>query len=145
MRTLSRNKQRLIYYIEGQRVPIYEKDDEGNTVYTEVDGEQVPIETGEYETLAGGVIDFKANINSTLTATYKKAYGVEDSADTAIIVSRKGEFPFKVGTRIWRTSKVVRDSNGNVDIDSADYVVSATNTETLNEDSFLLKRVDHAN
>lgn len=141
MRMLNRNKQRMKYYVNGKKVPIYDTDDNGNINYIIVDGEKVPVETGEYQIIDEKLVDFKANINSTLTEAFIKAFGVDDSSDKATIVCVKNKIPLKVGMRIWRNSEVEYNEDGSIDIDSADYVVVATNDEALNEDSFLLKKV----
>ena len=141
MRMLNRNKQRMKYYVNGKKVPIYNTDDNGNINYIIVDGEKVPVETGEYQIIDEKLVDFKANINSTLTEAFIKAFGVDDSSDKATIVGVKNKIPLKVGMRIWRNSEVEYNEDGSIDIDSADYVVVATNDEALNEDSFLLKKV----
>lgn len=50
MRTLDRNKQKMLYSLQtGRNTPIYEKDEQGNTKYITVDGREVPVESGEYE------------------------------------------------------------------------------------------------
>nr|DAM78964.1 MAG TPA: hypothetical protein [Caudoviricetes sp.] len=141
MRMLNRNKQRMKYYVNGKKVPIYDTDDDGNIKYIIVDGERVPVETGEYQIVDEKLVDFKANINSTLTEAFIKAFGVDDSSDKATIVCAKNKLPLKVGMRIWRNSEVGYSEDGSIDIDSADYVVAAANDEALNEDSFLLKKV----
>lgn len=141
MRMLNRNKQRMKYYVNGKKVPIYDTDDDGNIKYIIVDGERVPVETGEYQIVDEKLVDFKANINSTLTEAFIKAFGVDDSSDKATIVCAKNKLPLKVGMRIWRNSEVGHNEDGSIDIDSADYVVVAANDEALNENSFLLKKV----
>ena len=46
MRTALKNKQRLKYALYHERQEIYQTDSEGNIVYTEVDGERVPVLEG---------------------------------------------------------------------------------------------------
>ena len=55
------------YSLQGERVPIYETDENGNIVYyTDSDGNKIPIETGEYTTGYSQPIPFLANINNKL-------------------------------------------------------------------------------
>lgn len=142
MISLQINKQPMKYMIPGKMEPVYETDDDGNIKYIIVDGKQEPVATGEYKRTDGSIVDFSANINSTLTESFIRAFGVDDSSDKATIVCSKGFLPLKVGTRIWKESEVAY-KDGQIDEDSADYEVIGKNTETLNEDSFLLKRVIH--
>ena len=141
MISLQANKQSMKYLIPGKKEPVYETDDDGNIKYIIVDGRQEPIVTGEYRT-SGEIIDFRANINSTLTEAFIRAFGVDDSSDKATIVSTKNFLPLKVGTKIWKDSEVLY-KNETVDADSADYEVIGVNTEALNEDCFLLKKLLH--
>lgn len=144
MITLSANKQKMRYSLQTEKIPIYETDDDGNIKYITVDGVKIPVETGEYEPGYAPTVEFRANINSTLTEAFIKAFGVDDSSDKATIVCSKGFLPFDVGTRIWRKTPVrYKDAEQKIiDGDSADYVVIGVNDESLNEDSFLLKRVN---
>lgn len=51
MMTLASNKQSMKYSLQGERVPIYETDENGNIIYYEdSDGNKIPMETGEYTT-----------------------------------------------------------------------------------------------
>ena len=90
----------------------------------------------------GEIVDFRANINSTLTEAFIRVFGVDDSSDKATIVSTKNFLPLKVGMKIWKDSEVLYN-NETVDADSADYEVIGVNTEALNEDCFLLKKLLH--
>ena len=50
MRMLAKNKQKMFYSMPtGKELPIYELDESGNIKYMEMDGVQVPVETGNYE------------------------------------------------------------------------------------------------
>ena len=145
MRALNRNKQKMLYSLQTGRIsPIYEKDEQGNTKYITVDGKEVPVESGEYEPEYTEPTECRANINSTLTEAFIRVFGVEDSSDKATIVCTKGTLPLAIGARIWRKSDVkYKDTvnNSNVDANTADYEVMATNDEALNEDAFLLRKI----
>lgn len=140
MIALQANKQSMKYLIPEKTEPVYETDDDGNIKYIIVDGRQEPIATGEYRITAGEIVDFRANINSTLTEAFIRAFGVDDSSDKATIVSTKNFLPLKAGMKIWKDSEVLY-KNETVDENSADYEVIGVNTEALNEDCFLLKKL----
>ena len=142
MIALQANKQSMKYLIPGKTEPVYETDDDGNIKYIIVDGRQEPIATGESRVTDGEIVDFRANINSTLTEAFIRVFGVDDSSDKATIVSTKNFLPLKVGMKIWKDSEVLYN-NETVDADSADYEVIGVNTEALNEDCFLLKKLLH--
>lgn len=144
MRTLNRNKQKMYYSLQDGTSPVYMTDDDGNVKYIEVDGEQIPVESGETEPHYTEPKLFRANINSTLTDTFIRAFGIDDSSDKATIVCAKGTLPLSKGARIWRNSAIkYKDpiNMSNVDENSADYVVKDVNDEAMHEDTFLLQRL----
>jgi len=145
MRTLNKNKQKQFYSNPGKLVPIYETDDEGNIRYIEVDGELVPVETGENEPGYSLPVEFKANIAGKLDNVIIRAGGADASDNHAQIVVDKGVLPFKIGTRIWLRSKVEYKDEAKtiVDGDSADYRVDGLMLEGINEDMFYLSVLNH--
>ena len=46
MRSLKRNQQPLYYATYNKEMKIYQHDDAGNILYTEIDGEKIPVELG---------------------------------------------------------------------------------------------------
>lgn len=145
MRTINKNKQKQFYSNPGKLVPIYETDEFGNIQYIEVDGELVPVETGEYEPGFSEPVEFKANISGELNDVIVRAFGTDSSNNHAQIVADKGVLPFKIGTRIWLRSKVeYKDEAKTIpDGDSADYVVRGLLLEGLNQDMFYLEVLNH--
>lgn len=145
MRTLNKNKQKQYYSNPGKLVPIYETDDEGNIRYIEVDGELVPVETGEYEPGYSIPVEFKANIAGKLDDVIIRASGADASDNHAQIVVDKGVLSFKIGTRIWLRSKVRYKDEAKtiVDGDSADYIVKGLMLEALEHDEFYLEVLNH--
>lgn len=142
MRTLAKNKQKMYYALQSVKVPIYEYDEDGNIKYITIDGEQVPVETGEYELGYSEPVEFFANINNKLTEIVWQSYGIDDSTKYAQIVASKGELPLKAGSVIWKKSDVgYKDGEKTiVDANTADYVVKGVADEGLTEDLFLLQR-----
>ena len=145
MRTLNKNKQKQYYSNPGKLVPIYETDEFGNIQYIEVDGELVPVETGEYEPGFSMPVEFKANIAGKLNDVIVRAFGADSSDNHAQIVADKGMLPFKIGTRIWLRSKAEYKDEAKtiVDGDSADYVVRGLMLEALDHDEFYLEVLNH--
>ena len=100
--------------------PVYLTDDEGNIVYrTMPDGEQVAVKDGETKEGYDEPTEFWNSISGTLTEDELMAFGGESRA-VAKITYHKGEFPFRIGTLIWKNSEVgyIEDE---VDETSADY------------------------
>lgn len=141
--TLQSNKQAMKYSLQGERVPIYETDENGNIIYyTDSDGNKIPIETGESTTGYSQPVSFFANINNKLNEVVWQDYGIDNSTNYAQIVASKGELTLKVGSVIWKKSEIVYKDDDNTipDESSADYTVKGVADEGLNEDLFLLKR-----
>ena len=122
MRTARRKEQKMFYSNMHDSTPIYKTDDAGNIVYqTMPDGEQVPIKIGETKLGFDEPTEFFNSISGTLTEDELMAFGAERSG-VAKITYHKGEFPFKVGTLIWKDSPVGHDGD-EVDEKTADYRV----------------------
>ena len=143
MMTLASNKQSMKYSLQGERVPIYETDENGEIIYYEdSDGNKIPIETGEYTTGYSQPIPFLANINNKLNGVVWQDYGIDDSTNYAQLITSKNELPLKVGSVIWKKSEVgyKDDENTIVDETTADYTVKGIADEGMSEDLFLLRR-----
>ena len=120
MRTARRIKQRMFYSNYHKSEPVYVTDEEGNIVYrTMPDGNRIPVTTGETKAGYGEPIEFYNSISGTLTEDELQAFGADKRA-IAKITYRKGDFPFVVGTLIWKNSEV-KYKNNEVDETSADY------------------------
>ena len=141
--TLQANKQKMRYSLQGEKVPIYETDEDGNIIYYEdADGNRIPLETGEYETGYSKPVSFFANINNKLNEVVWQDYGIDNSTNYAQIVASKDELPLKVGSVIWKKSEVCYkdDDRTIVDETTADYTVKGIADEGMSEDLFLLQR-----
>lgn len=142
MRMMNKNKRTLYYALQDREVPIYETDDDGDIRYIEVDGQQIPVETGETELGYSEPIKMLANISFESNETTAQEFGVDVSDYDAIVVFRKGEYPITETSRIWfeSTPRYKDVSETIVDGDSADYkVVSVRNT--LNEGKAILRHL----
>lgn len=135
------NKQKMQYSRQGQRVIIYERDDDGNVkYYVDTDGNKIPLVADEKIGFSEPV-EFRANISNKLSEVLVKEFGIDDSSTYVQIVTDKGYLPLKSGDIVWKQSKVEHDSDGLADPLTADYTVKGVADEGLTVDLFLLQKV----
>lgn len=130
------------YSLQDGRVPIYERDENGDIVYIEVDGEKIPVETGEYETGYSAPVDFMGNISMSGGEAEAKEFGMDIGDFDAVIVLEKDAVPITETSIIWHTSpvKYKDEQNTIVDSKSADYAVKRV-SPSLNFTKVLLQRI----
>lgn len=142
MMMLESNKQKMYYSLQTEEIPVYETDDDGNIIYIDVDGESIPVSTGDTELGYSEPVEMLANISFGTTETTTQEFGVDVSDYDAIVVYGKGKYPLTETALIWFESEPrYKDySETIIDGDSADYkVVSVRNT--LNEGKAILKHL----
>lgn len=142
MMMLENNKQKMYYSLQTEEIPVYETDDDGNIIYIDVDGESIPVSTGDTELGYSEPVEMLANISFGTTETTTQEFGVDVSDYDAIVVYGKGKYPLTETALIWFESepKYKDYSETIIDGDSADYkVVSVRNT--LNEGKAILKHL----
>lgn len=139
---LEKNKQDLKYALQIGEVPIYERDEEGNIIYIEIDGQKVPVETGETEIGYSNPVEFMGNIAMSGGEAEAKSFGVDISEYDAVLLMEKGRIPIDETSLIWHTSEVkyIDKQNTIVDRKSADYTVKRVQP-SLNFTRYLLKRI----
>ena len=142
MRLLRKNMQPMKYSLQNGRVPIYERDENGDIVYIEVDGEKIPVETGEYETGYSAPVDFMGNISMSGGEAEAKEFGMDIGDFDAVIILEKDAIPISETSIIWHTSpvKYKDEQNAIVDSKSADYAVKRV-SPSLNFTKVLLQRI----
>jgi len=142
MRMMNRNKQNLYYALQDREVPIYETDEDGDIRYIEIDGQQIPVETGQTELGYSEPIKMLANIAFETNETTAQEFGVDVSDYDAIVVFGKNEYPLTETSRIWFESvpRYKDTSETIVDGDSADYQVVSVRS-SLNEGKAILKHL----
>lgn len=142
MRMMNRNKQNLYYALQDREVPIYETDEDGDIRYIEIDGQQIPVETGQTELGYSEPIKMLANIAFETNETTAQEFGVDVSDYDAIVVFGKNEYPLTETSRIWFESvpRYKDASETIVDGDSADYKVVSVRS-TLNEGKAILRHL----
>lgn len=142
MRLLRKNKQKMKYSLQIGEVPIYERDEEGNIIYIEIDGQKVPVETGETEIGYSNPVEFMGNIAMSGGEAEAKSFGVDISEYDAILLMEKDRIPIDETSLIWHTSEVqyTDEQNTVVDRKSADYSIKRVQP-SLNFTRYLLKRI----
>lgn len=134
------NKQKMKYSLQGKRIEVYERDQDGNIKFYESDsGEKIPLIKKEVVGFSEPTI-FYANISNKLSEVLAKQFGIDDSTNYAQIITDKGDLPIKAGDLIWKKSDVKYDEDGIVYSTSADYTIMGVADEGLTVDLFLLKR-----
>ena len=150
---LDANKQQMKYSLQGQKITIYKKDEDGNIQYEgytdsdgnfipylDVNGDKIPIILKEVVGYSEPKI-FNANISNKLSEVLIREFGVDDSSSYCQIVTDKGYLPLDVGDLVWKKSNVETDKDGLVDKNSADYIVKGVADEGLTVDLFLLQKI----
>lgn len=127
---------------------IYEKDSDGNILYyTDSDGNKYPIEAGASNPHYAEPKQFKASISSNLNELHAREFGVDQSSIYSTICVDKGYLPseFTFGTLVWKDSPIrwKDEINKIPDETSADYSVKGILTEFINNDWYLLQRINN--
>lgn len=148
MRTMPKNKQNMWYSLQNTKTVTYELDENGDPIQLlDIDGTPMYDEHGNPIYIVSGEVlgystpvEFKASISSELNELSARSYGVSQSNVYSQIACNKGEFPFEIGTLVWRETEPQYDDDGNVLPKSADYTIMGIMTENLHSDWYLLQR-----
>lgn len=131
------NKQNMKCSRQGQRVTIYETDDDGNiiyegytdsegnfTPYLDGDGNKIPRIKDEYVGYSLP-FDFRANISFSGGEAQAQEYGFNVADFDAVMITNKKEFPFSKGDIIWLDSEVgyKDEDKAHVDELTSDFVI----------------------
>ena len=133
------NRQKMFYAKQIGQVPVYDTDEDGNLKYITVDGNKVPIETGEYTMGYDVPVPFYSSISNKLSESLINEFGVDNSSNFVQIVDDKGKLPLSVGDLVWKKS-AVQYKAAMVDKASCDYIVKGVADEGLTVDLFLLQK-----
>ena len=153
-----KDAQKLKYLLQtNEKTPVNETDVSGEVEYIEIDGEQVPLETGDYEighvqtsSAKDEIVEFLGNLAFSgdtyffSGGTVSKEYGIDDSDYDAVLCMPRNSLPIKETSYIWRTSEVEYEDaeQTRVDTSSADYRVVKI-VPSLGFDRYLLRAVIH--
>lgn len=107
LRTARKNKVRLFYSLQGEDIPVYETDSDGNIVYEEIDGQLIPVETGDFHTGYKPPVEFFGNLSFYTGWNYPGVWGVTLNNADAILLMDKNELPIDETSRIWLKSEPV--------------------------------------
>ena len=126
----------------GNKIPVYERDEDGNIKHMFIDGVAVPVESGEYEPEYSKPVQFFNGIAGKLSKSVMKAFGIDDSSTYAQMDALANEYPFGKGTYIWRKSEIqYKDADKTiVDVSSADYIIENVLDEGIQFWNYLLQR-----
>ena len=128
------------YSQHGQRITVYEKDDDGNIKYYEdADGNRIPLISDEKIGYSEPK-EFYANISNKLSEVLVEEFGIDDSSTYVQIVTDKGYLPLKAGDLVWKKSEVEFDAGNFPEPTSADYTVKGVADEGLTVDLYLLQK-----
>lgn len=143
MRQQVRNKQKLYYALpDGDPVPVYLTDENGDPVTQIIDGDVVEMPTGDWEQLYKKPVKFYGNINTGNTGyAVARAYGISSGNFDAVLCMRKGELPIDVTSLIWYEKEPSYRKDGRVDPGSANYAVRRV-PPCLDEICYLLRKTD---
>lgn len=128
MRTPRKIKQPLIYALLKGKEPIYERDKNGDIIYKIIGGEKIPKSTGEKREVYSDPITFYNTISGDLTENELQAFGTQNNAG-AKMTYKRGQYPFRTGTLIWKNSEVQFLDDGTPDPTSADFRVIGVMSE----------------
>lgn len=131
MRGLRRNKVALwCCRYEGEQ-PEYKKDSQGNIIYDEIDGKQVPRKTGRNIDVYSDIQKIWGNLAASGGLAEVESYGVDLSAYDAILYY-EGELD--------ETTYIWREQPESTDVKTADYLVARV-PPVLNERVYFLRGV----
>ena len=131
----------MYYALQGEVIPIYEKDETGEIIYDEIDGEQVPRETGESYTEYTKPVKFYGNVSFYIGWGFARIWGITLGDADAILLMDKDEIPIDETSRVWLQTKPEFREDGTVNADSADFTVSRV-LPSLHHVRYLLKGND---
>lgn len=118
MRTLLKNKQSMYYALQIGKVPIYNRDENGEIIYEHYEdsdgniiyyldenGNKIPSDTGETKIIYGTPQEFDANIAESGGEAEAQTFGLSVADYEAVALYSKGEYPIVIGALVWRDSE----------------------------------------
>lgn len=137
MRSLKKNQQKLWYSTYADQITIYERDEAGNIIYDEIDGERFPRILSE-QAGYNNPVSFYANISAAKGTSDSEVFGV--SLDyTKTISTSDMTLPISETSLIWFETEPKYNTDGIVNSNSADYSVVAV-AKSLNNVVYAIKK-----
>lgn len=137
MRNLKKNQQKIYYSIYADQITIYERDENGEIVYDEIDGEKIPRIIAERAGYNKPVF-FDANVSAGKGTAQEDVFG-KDIDFTRTISTTDLTLPIDELSLVWIESEPKYLEDGTVDPNSADYKVAAKPARSLNQLMIALK------
>ena len=135
MRLCKKNKTNLWYALYKESEVEYLKDEHGDIVYQDIDGDLVPVETGYKPPHYDDAVGFKGYIQFNGGESEARAFGVSVDSYSHILIMRKDEIPIDETSLIFNSKPdVVTDK-------TADYKVVKV-APSLNFVTYLLRDED---
>lgn len=137
MRNLKKNQQKLWYSTYADQITIYERDENDEIVYDEIDGEKYPriiAERAGYNKPAF----FDANVSAGKGTAQEDVFG-KDIDFTRTISTTDLTLPIDELSLVWIESEPKYLEDGTVNPNSADYKVAAKPAKSLNQLMIALK------
>ena len=137
MRSLRKNMQKVYYSLYSGQITVYERDEVGEIVYDEIDGELYPRIITEIAGYSKPVF-FDANASAGKGSAQEDVFG-KDIDFSRTISTTDLTLPIDELSIVWIESEPVYSDDGSVDPDSADYKVAAKPARSLNQLMIALK------
>ena len=137
MRSLKKNQQGMYYSTYDSAITIYERDENGEIVYDEIDGERIPRIIAERAGYNKPVF-FDANVSAGKGTAQEEVFGKEIDF-TRTISTTDLTLPIDELSLVWIESEPKYLEDGTVDPNSADYKVAAKPVRSLNQLMIALK------
>lgn len=140
IRSSAINQQEFYFANWQEKETEYQKDENGNILYVEVNGTNRPIEK-EVPAHFSTPIKFKASINMGGGNAVAREFGIDESKYSATLITPKNLVNITNTSIIWYTSEPTYDANGIVDETSCDFYVVKVSKSLLYDRYVLAKRV----
>lgn len=130
-----------MYYslFEGD-LPVYELNDDGSIKHIEIDGEMIPVETGETRLTYSTPVVFDGNIMPSGGRAEAEAFGLNVGDYEAVLVVEKNKIPITETSKIWHETVPVYNEDGTVNYFEADYTIVKPSL-SINSVKYALKKV----
>ena len=137
MRSPNKNQQKFWYSTYADQIIIYKRDENGEIVYDEIDGEKIPRIKAERAGYNKPVF-FSANVSAGKGTAQEDVFG-KDIDFTRTISTTDLTLPIDELSLVWIESEPKYLEDGTVDPNSADYKVAAKPARSLNQLMIALK------
>ena len=137
MRSLKKNQQKLYYSTYADQITIYQRDENGEIVYDEIDGEKYPRIIAE-RAVYNKPVFFSASVSAGKGTAQEDVFG-KDIDFTRTISTTDLMLPIDELSLVWIESVPKYLEDGTVDPNSADYKVAAKSAKSLNQLMIALK------